>query len=153
METHEPASWRVSREAHVLFPHFCFCVAVSGESPSIYSQHLWKVKFTATEFKWGLYAIHDIWCFFYLLCVFVVAVQLLSHVQVFATSSSIIVTLSTHYYHFYITSLLRHIFSFAFFPSNPTTLPIHTSNKKLLCKLKKKIVLEYFKTYIKVEEY
>ena len=152
METHEPASWRVSREAHVLFPHFCFCVAVSGESPSIYSQHLWKLKFTATEFKWGLYAIHDIWCFFYLLCVFVVAVQLLSHVQVFATSSSIIITLSTHYYHFYITSLLRHIFSFAFslqiqplFPSIPLTKNYSVNLKK--------IVLEYFKTYIIVEEY
>ena len=152
METHEPASWRVSREAHVLFPHFCFCVAVSGESPSIYSQHLWKLKFTATEFKWGLYAIHDIWCFFYLLCVFVVAVQLLSHVQVFATSSSIIITLSTHYYHFYITSSLRHIFSFAFslqiqplFPSIPLTKNYSVNLKN--------IVLEYFKTYIKVEEY
>ena len=81
METHEPTSWRVSRETHVLFTHFCFCVAVSGESPSIYSQYLWKLKFIVTQFKWGLYVIHNIWCFFY----YVYLLLLFSHVQLFAT--------------------------------------------------------------------
>ena len=66
-ETHEPASWKVSSEVPVLFPHFCFYIAVSGESPRVYGQHLWKLKFKweLYQFKWELYFIHSIWCFFY----------------------------------------------------------------------------------------